>query len=47
LQKVWEHVLNQYPDTELTQKQVYAAWTPHNQDVWGFNNEQIQSALLN
>jgi hypothetical protein len=45
LAKVWEHVLNEDPNTELTQKQIYACWARLNKDTWHLSNEQVQSAI--
>ena len=42
--QIWERVLRENPQTELTEKQVYASWAHLNEDTWRLNDEQVKSA---
>jgi hypothetical protein len=42
--QIWEHVLREYPHTELTEKQVYAYWQQLNTARWWLKDDQVESA---
>jgi len=42
--QIWERILRDNPQTELTEKQIYASWAHLNEDTWRLNNEQVKSA---
>jgi hypothetical protein len=42
--QIWERILRENPQIELTEKQVYASWAHLNEDSWRLNNEQVKSA---
>jgi len=43
--QIWEHILRENPDTELTEKQIYALWIQLNEAAWKLDNDQVKSAL--
>ncbi|KAJ7440654.1 hypothetical protein B0H11DRAFT_1750566 [Mycena galericulata] len=43
---VWDRILRENPDTELTQKQVYAHWARLNESVWKLDPDQVKSATM-
>lgn len=42
--QIWSHILQEYPQTELTQKQIYARWSQLNEKTWRLDTEQVRSA---
>lgn len=42
--QIWERVLRENSQTELTEKQIYASWAHLNEDTWRLNDEQVKSA---
>lgn len=42
--KIWTRVLQEHPETQTTQKQVYALWAHLNESVWRLDEDQVKSA---
>ncbi|KAJ3964227.1 hypothetical protein EV361DRAFT_856344 [Lentinula raphanica] len=42
--KIWDYILKQDPETELTEKQVQTEWTRINEDHWRLDQDQVTSA---
>ncbi|KAJ7676538.1 hypothetical protein DFH06DRAFT_976739 [Mycena polygramma] len=43
---IWTRVLRENPDTEVTQKQIYALWRDLNQGAWHLDDDQVKSAQI-
>lgn len=41
--KIWDVILQEDPNTELTEKQIQAEWTRVNQDLWRLDDDQLKS----
>jgi hypothetical protein len=42
--QIWSCIVKQNPDTDLSQKQIYAYWAHINEDRWRLDDEQLKSA---
>ncbi|KAJ7712996.1 hypothetical protein B0H16DRAFT_1341846 [Mycena metata] len=42
--QIWTRVLQDYPGTEVTQKQIYALWSRMNEEAWRLDDDQVKSA---
>ncbi|KDR66650.1 hypothetical protein GALMADRAFT_1359427 [Galerina marginata CBS 339.88] len=42
---IWERILEQKAQGELTEKQVYARWAAQNEERWRMDDDQVQSAI--
>jgi hypothetical protein len=42
--QIWSCIIKKYPETNLSQKQIYAYWAHINQDRWRLDDEQLKSA---
>ncbi|TDL17450.1 hypothetical protein BD410DRAFT_776119 [Rickenella mellea] len=42
--QIWDRILQENPDTELTRKQIYAHWTHINKNKWRLHENQVESA---
>ncbi|KAJ7448909.1 hypothetical protein FB451DRAFT_1053504, partial [Mycena latifolia] len=43
---IWTRVLRENPNTEVTQKQIYALWSDLNQGAWRLDDDQVKSAQM-
>ncbi|KAJ7240933.1 hypothetical protein C8J57DRAFT_1561968, partial [Mycena rebaudengoi] len=43
---IWTHVLRENPETEITQKQIYALWSDLNEGAWRLDDDQVKSAQM-
>ncbi|KAJ7755629.1 hypothetical protein DFH07DRAFT_742930 [Mycena maculata] len=43
---IWDHIMREYPSTEITRKQVYAHWARVNESVWKLHPNQVKSATM-
>ncbi|KAJ7656928.1 hypothetical protein DFH06DRAFT_1328467 [Mycena polygramma] len=43
---IWTRVLAQNPQTEVTQKQIYALWSELNEGEWRLDDDQVKSAQM-
>ncbi|KAJ7466399.1 hypothetical protein FB451DRAFT_1561138 [Mycena latifolia] len=42
--KIWTQVLQDYPATKMTQKQIYRLWSELNESAWRLDDDQVKSA---
>ncbi|KAJ7442849.1 hypothetical protein FB451DRAFT_1057229 [Mycena latifolia] len=42
--QIWTQVLQDYPATEITQKQIYRLWSELNESAWRLDDDQVKSA---
>ena len=45
-QWIWQAVLKKHPETNLTEKQIYAHWAHIHEATWRLHDDQVTSALM-
>lgn len=42
--QLWKKILHEFPETDVTERQIYALWTKENEGAWKLDDDQVISA---